>query len=84
MRYVTSIERLAIQEGMVQNAKENVIEILEIRFSEVPTEIVESINGIDDASVLKTLHRGAITIASIPEFQQILNEVTAPINSETN
>ncbi|MGA9379690.1 MAG: transposase [Phormidium sp.] len=84
MRYVTSIERLAIQEGIVQNARENVIEILEIRFSEVPIEIVESINEIDDASALKTLLRRAITIASIPEFQQILNEVTAPRNSETN
>lgn len=84
MRYVTSIERLAIQEGIVQNARENVIEILEIRFSEVPTEIVESINQIDDASVLKTLLRTAITIASIAEFQQILTEVTSPRNSETN
>ena len=57
---------------------------MEIRFSEVPREIVESINGIDDASVLKTLHRGAITIASIQDFQQILNEVTSPRDAEIN
>ncbi|WP_206208962.1 hypothetical protein, partial [Vogesella mureinivorans] len=32
MRYVTSIERLAKQEGMVENARENAIAVLETRF----------------------------------------------------
>ena len=76
MRYVTSIERLAKEEGIIQKGREDVIEILEIRFSEMPREIREAINGIEDESVLKTLHRRAIAISSIPEFQQLLNEVT--------
>ena len=81
MRYVTSIERLAkeegIEQGVLQNAKENTLEVLEIRFSEVPREIVEVINGIEDESVLKTLFRRAIAISSLAEFQQLLNEVTS-------
>jgi hypothetical protein len=77
MRYVTSIERMAIQEGMLQQGREDVIEILQIRFGEVPSSIVEVINGIDDSSVLKTLFRRAIAIASVEEFQQFLEQVTS-------
>lgn len=32
MRYVTSIERLAKEEGIIENARENVIETLSTRF----------------------------------------------------
>lgn len=88
MRYVTSIERLAkeegIEQGIIQKGREDVIEILEIRFSAVPTEIVEIINGIEDESVLKTLHRRAIAISLIAEFQQLLNEVISPQDLEGN
>ncbi|MGK7878314.1 MAG: transposase [Xenococcaceae cyanobacterium] len=74
MRYVTSIERLAIKEGIVQNARENVIEILETRFGGVPSSMIEAINGIEDASLLKRLHKRAITIGSLEEFQQFLEQ----------
>lgn len=51
------------------------IEILEIRFGEVPSSIVEIINGINQTSVLKTLLRRAISIESVAEFQQFLEQV---------
>lgn len=80
MRYVTSIERLAkeegIEEGILQNARENVIEVLETRFGEVPSAIVEAINGIEEPSVLKTLLKRAIAIPSTAEFQQLLDNLT--------
>ena len=69
MRYVTSIERLAKEEGVIQNARESVIETLSTRFEEVPTEVVEAVNQIDDVSVLKTLLRRAILVSSIAEFE---------------
>ncbi|MBW4559578.1 MAG: transposase [Mojavia pulchra JT2-VF2] len=81
MRYVTSIERLAkeegIEEGILQNARESVIEVLETRFGEVPSAIVEIINGIEEPAVLKTLLKRAIAIASIAEFQQLLENLTS-------
>ncbi len=81
MRYVTSIERLAkeegIEEGIVQNARENVIEVLETRFGEVPNSIVEAINEINEPSLLKTLLKSAIAIPSTTEFQQVLDHLTA-------
>ncbi|BAY27273.1 hypothetical protein NIES2100_70960 [Calothrix sp. NIES-2100] len=77
MRYVTSIERLAKEEGIVENARESVIEVLETRFGEVPTAIVEAINAIEEPSVLKTLHKRAIAIPSTSEFQQLLDNLTS-------
>jgi len=75
MRYVTSIERLAKEEGIIENARESVIEVLETRFGEVPSAIVETINGIEEPSILKTLLKRAIAIPSTAEFQQLLDEI---------
>ncbi|MFK0730498.1 MAG: transposase [Gloeotrichia echinulata GP01] len=75
MRYVTSIERLAKEEGILQTSRENVIEVLETRFAEVPSAIVEAINGIGEPSVLKTLLKRAIAIPSVAEFQQLLENI---------
>jgi flagellar biosynthesis/type III secretory pathway protein FliH len=84
MRYVTSIERLAKQEGIeeglqegrqlgvIQTSQDSVIEVLETRFGEVPTSIIDAVNNINDLSQLKTLLKGAIAIPSISEFEQLL------------
>lgn len=76
MRYVTSIERLAKEEGIIQNARENVIENLATRFEEVPTRVVEAVNKIEDVAVLKGLLRRAILVGSIAEFEDDLIEVS--------
>ncbi|MEH1894302.1 MAG: transposase [Nostoc sp.] len=77
MRYVTSIERLAKEEGIVENARESIITVLETRFGEVPSSIVEVINRIEEPSVLKMLHKSAIAIPSTAEFQQLLDHLTS-------
>ncbi|MBV6624488.1 MAG: hypothetical protein KI793_16370 [Rivularia sp. (in: Bacteria)] len=73
MRYVTSIERLAKEEGVIQNARESVIDNLTTRFEEVPTRVVEAVNKIDDVAVLKTLLRRAILVSSMAEFEEELS-----------
>jgi hypothetical protein len=45
-----------------------------VRFGEVPPTLIERINAIEDVSVLKQLHRQAIAIPSIEEFQQLLEQ----------
>ena len=81
MPYVTSIERLArqegISEGVLQKGREDVIDVLQIRFENVPSDLVEVINQIEDSSILKTLHRQAITIGSLSEFQLLLNQLSS-------
>jgi hypothetical protein len=69
--YITSVERIARQEGIVQNRREVIIEVLEVRFSELPSALVEKINQIEDPDLLKTLHREAITIDSLAAFQSL-------------
>lgn len=90
MQYVTSFERIGIekgwqrglregqqkgrQEGILQNAREAVIEILQIRFERVPEALSQQVNTIQDLSLLKQLHRQAITIDSLDEFTTLLNQ----------
>jgi len=80
MPLLSHMELRAIERGMEQgieqgsrtNARESVIEVLEVRFSEVPPELVAILNNISDLAVLKQLLRQAIAINSIAEFQQLL------------
>jgi hypothetical protein len=51
--------------------------VLETRFGEVPSSIVEVINRIEEPSVLKMLHKSAIAIPSTAEFQQVLDNLAS-------
>jgi hypothetical protein len=69
--YITSVERIARQEGIIQQRREDIIEVLEVRFSELPSALVEKINQIEDPDLLKTLLREAITIDSLAAFPSL-------------
>jgi hypothetical protein len=85
MRYVTSIERLGkaegieegIEQGILQNARDSVIEVLETRFGLVPSSIVEVVNQLDESAVLKRLHKRAIAIPSVAEFEEVLSSIAS-------
>ncbi len=71
MPYITTVERFAI----LRNQRENIIEVLETRFGEVPAGLVTKINDlgdIEDMSGLKALFKQALTINSLKEFEQVL------------
>ncbi len=61
-------------DAKLETLREDVITILEVRFGEVPPTLIERINAIEDIPVLKQLHRQAIAIPSIEEFQQLLEQ----------
>jgi hypothetical protein len=73
MPYVTSVERIGIEKGILQNAREDVMEVLEVRFESVPSSLAERIQGLDDPTFLRALHRRAITVGSLAEFEQVLS-----------
>jgi len=77
VRYVTSIERLAREEGIIEKGREDTLEILSTRFGSVPNSMIEVINGIEEQSVLNTLFKRAITIGNLGEFQQLLEQTIA-------
>ncbi len=77
MPYVTSIERRAQAKGMILKGREDIIDVLQIRFQEVPGKLARSINKIEDEEQLKTLLRQAVTIGSLAEFEQAIALLTA-------
>ncbi len=74
MPYITSIERLGIERGSLQTQRQSIIEVLEIRFAEVPSELTAVLNGIEDLELLKQLHKRAVTVASVEELQQLISQ----------
>lgn len=70
MRYITSIERIGIAEGIQQS----IATVLKTRFQDVPPQLVEQLNQIYDREQLNSLLEKAITTESIAEFQQQLSQ----------
>jgi hypothetical protein len=56
------------QEGSLVQARESVIEALEIRFGEVSNDLRERITALDNLRSLKAQHRRAITVPSLDQF----------------
>ncbi len=76
MSYITSFERYGmrkgmekgVQEGRLTNAREAVIDALEIRFGDVPDDIRNAVESITDLKACKKLHHDAIRADSIEVF----------------
>ena len=67
------------QEGIVDNLRQNILKILQIRFGELPPEVLEAVNGIEEMDILNLLFREAIAIASLAEFQVLLTSVKTSV-----
>ncbi len=59
-----------IEKGLILDAQELVIEALEERFGFVSEALKEKIKSMQSRDVLKRLHRLAIRVDSIEEFQE--------------
>ena len=68
MPYVDTLTRMSREEGSLAQARESVIEALEIRFGEVSNDLRERITALDNLRALKAQHRRAITVPSIDQF----------------
>jgi len=72
--YKKGLDRGLIQ-GLVQDARELVVEALEERFGSVPVSVKRKVFAIEDREVLKALHREAIRARSLRAFQKKLEGV---------
>jgi hypothetical protein len=72
MPYITTAERIGIKKGILQNAREAVMDILELRFGVIPESIVNRLNEIYDPSILKILLRKAVKVQGIEEIEKAL------------
>jgi len=64
-------------DGMVKNARESVIEVLETRFGVVPSRLSDRLNSLDNLTLLKQLLKQSITVTSVEQFEQILAQIIA-------
>jgi hypothetical protein len=62
--------------GALQNARDDVKEVLKIRLGEIPLEIEDALNQISDLSVLKDKLKMAVTANSLEEFKQSLPKLS--------
>ncbi len=73
MPYVTSVERIAreqgIEQGIVQGVRETLIETLRVRFDDVPQWLVEKIKQCSDVQTLRSLHQQALKVESLADLQ---------------
>ncbi|MGC9505576.1 transposase [Baaleninema sp.] len=77
MPILSNIELRAIEKGreagILENARSSVLEVLTVRFDRVPSELSDRINQITDVATLQNLHRQAISIESLTEFDRLLD-----------
>jgi len=66
--------REGMEKGELKASKEMVVEVLEEKFDIVSVGLVEKINEIENARVLKGLHRQAMRCKSLEEFEGILEK----------
>ena len=72
MPLLSNMELRGIEKGARQSARESVVIVLRSRFGEAPTQFTETINNIEDLSLLKQLLERAVTVNSLADFQQFL------------
>jgi len=59
------------QQGEVKKAREDIVNVLEIRFGDISLSLKERLAGICDQAILEDLLRKAVTVASLNEMEQI-------------
>ena len=72
MPYMTSIERLGVERGIQQGMRQGIIEVLEMRFEQISSSLVEQVNAIEDTAVLTHLLRQSVIAESPRKLEQIL------------
>ncbi|MBD2774572.1 hypothetical protein [Iningainema tapete] len=91
MEFFTWDESKKIKQAIVQQGREFVFAVLETRFEYVSSYVTKVINRINDLAALKRLHKKAVTVDSLGEFEQFVrhreyavDEYTAKIRNLWN
>ncbi|NCS79396.1 MAG: hypothetical protein GPJ17_20230 [Microcystis aeruginosa K13-07] len=74
MPFLSTIEEMALEEGAKLTNQKHIILALQSRFGKIPNSLIETINQIEDVSVLESLFVPSITINSLEEFQQLVDD----------
>lgn len=72
MPYITTIERMGLQQGRQEGLLQSVLDALEARFGEVPYPLREQLLAVADTAELKRLHREAVLVPDLVTFERAL------------
>jgi hypothetical protein len=67
--------REGVEQGQLKATRDDIVEILEVRFNRVPPGVQKTLKKIDDRKRLKLLLREAASAASLKEFQRRLADL---------
>ena len=62
-----------LHQGSLQSTRDDILDVLLTRFDSAPQDIIDVLQTVEDISYLKSLHRQAVKIKSIEDFQQLLS-----------
>ena len=72
MPYLTTFEQKALEQGIEKGIRQGIVDALRqtltVRFGDVPESLLESIQQIKSIEELQTLHKLALTVASLDEL----------------
>ena len=82
MPFLSTIEENALergqqigqQKGAKETCRSNILDLLKIRFNSVPKSLETSLKQIDDLAQLKQLIAATISVNSLSEFQDLINQ----------
>jgi hypothetical protein len=66
------IKQEGLLQGSLQDARESILDILEVRFGVVPAAVAESVNAIEQLAVLRALRRKSAVVQTLDEFKSAL------------
>ena len=75
MNNLTEFEGLSNSaQQKLEKVRANVIKILQTRFKDLPEQVIQDVNSIDDISLLEKLFNNSIIVADFEDFQQNLEK----------
>jgi hypothetical protein len=74
MPYVTSVERLAKEEGAREALQSTICSGLQARFGSLEIPLIKRIDEIENLEHLQVLARSSYTVRSIEAFQKLLDK----------
>jgi hypothetical protein len=81
MQYVSTIERWAEQRGLEQGItkarREDILAVLEVRFASVPEGMEAMLAQIQNYVTLESLHRQAITVDTLANFETMVAQAVS-------
>ena len=63
-----------VKQERVQNTQKNILQILHIRFQNIPDSVVARLNTIKDSDVLSQLLEKVVTAVSLNDFDEQLRD----------